>query len=168
MTEQAKRTLGAATALDKSFRTQPPDPIRRRWRGCLLGGAVGDALGAPVEFMSLAEIRERFGPSGIVDYTTAFERPGTITDDTQLMLFTGDGLLRTHIKQSLEGNANVAVVVSHAYQRWLMTQGSTSTLLDRTWTSRFDFSLPVSDGTAEGSGTFGRHGSARKLDEVDF
>ena len=36
---------------------------------------------------------------------------------------------------------------------------STSTLLDRTWTSRFDFSLPVSDGTAEGSGTFASQGA---------
>jgi len=132
MTEQAKRTLGAATALDKSFRTQPPDSIRRRWRGCLLGGAVGDALGAPVEFMSLVEIRERFGPAGIVDYTTAFERPGTLTDDTQMMLFTGEGLLRAHVKQSLEGSANVAAVVSHAYQRWLATQGTTTSLLDAT------------------------------------
>ena len=132
MTEQAKRTLGGVTALDKSFRTPPPDPIRRRWRGCLLGGAVGDALGAPVEFMSLAEIRERFGPSGIVDYTTAFERPGTITDDTQMMLFTGEGLLRAHIKQSIEGSANIGEVVSHAYQRWLMTQGTTTPLLDET------------------------------------
>ena len=36
-----------------------------RFKGCLLGGAVGDALGAPVEFMSLAEIRRKFGPEGI-------------------------------------------------------------------------------------------------------
>jgi ADP-ribosylglycohydrolase len=36
---------------------------RDRYRGCLLGGAVGDALGAGVEFMSLAEIRSRYGPA---------------------------------------------------------------------------------------------------------
>ena len=42
-------------------------PLRAldRFRGCLLGGAVGDALGAPVEFMTLAQIRERFGAEGI-------------------------------------------------------------------------------------------------------
>ncbi len=28
-----------------------------RVRGCLLGGAVGDALGAPIEFLSTASIR---------------------------------------------------------------------------------------------------------------
>jgi ADP-ribosylglycohydrolase len=36
-----------------------------RYRGCLLGGAVGDALGAPVEFMSRQKILARFGPEGI-------------------------------------------------------------------------------------------------------
>ena len=36
--------------------------LRERIRGCLLAGAVGDALGAPVEFdASLDEIRRRFG-----------------------------------------------------------------------------------------------------------
>ena len=35
--------------------------LRDRVVGCLLGGAVGDALGAPVEFLSLKEIIDRFG-----------------------------------------------------------------------------------------------------------
>jgi ADP-ribosylglycohydrolase len=124
--------VGAVTRTpDKQFRPTPPDPIRRRWRGCLLGGGVGDALGAPVEFMSLPEIRERFGPSGIVDYTTGFDRPGQVTDDTQMTLFTADGLLRAHVKQSLEGRANIGAVVSHAYQRWLGTQDVQPPLMDR-------------------------------------
>jgi ADP-ribosylglycohydrolase len=31
-----------------------------RYRGCLLGGAVGDALGAAVEFDDIGTIRRRF------------------------------------------------------------------------------------------------------------
>lgn len=131
MSETPRRSLGGLTATEKTFRRPPPDPIRRRWRGCLLGGAVGDALGAPVEFMSLPEIRERFGEAGIVDYTTAFERPGSITDDTQMTLFTAEGLLRAHVKRSLDGNASIPALVAHAYQRWLDTQGETSLLVDR-------------------------------------
>lgn len=38
-----------------------------RYRGCLLGGAVGDALGAAVEFDDIAAIRDRFGSDGILD-----------------------------------------------------------------------------------------------------
>jgi len=36
-----------------------------RIKGCLLGGAVGDALGAPVEFLDWSTIEARFGPQGI-------------------------------------------------------------------------------------------------------
>lgn len=38
-----------------------------KYRGCLIGGAVGDALGYPVEFMSVAAIKERFGVAGIMN-----------------------------------------------------------------------------------------------------
>jgi len=61
---------------------------RVRVRGCLLGEAVGDALGAPVEFMSVAEIRSQFGPGGVVDMVAGTWPPGSTTDDTQMTLFT--------------------------------------------------------------------------------
>ncbi|HVE51542.1 MAG TPA: ADP-ribosylglycohydrolase family protein [Casimicrobiaceae bacterium] len=98
----------------------------------MLGGGVGDAIGAPVEFLSIDEIRARFGVAGVVDMTTAFERPGAITDDTQMTLFTADGLLRAHVRQSLEGSVNMNAIVAHAYQRWLMTQAKPTPLVDRT------------------------------------
>ncbi|MFC0667126.1 ADP-ribosylglycohydrolase family protein [Azotobacter chroococcum] len=62
--------------------------------GCLLGGAVGDALGAPVEFLHWAGIERQFGTRGIVDFVPAYGQLGAITDDTQMMLFTDEGLLR--------------------------------------------------------------------------
>src|SRR5262249_9758874 len=40
--------------------------------GCLLGGAVGDALGSPVEFSSLDEIRRRFGHSGLRELVSSY------------------------------------------------------------------------------------------------
>lgn len=57
-----------------------------RIRGSLLGGAVGDALGAAVEFLSLRVIREKFGADGISNYSPAYGRRGAITDDTQMTL----------------------------------------------------------------------------------
>ena len=42
--------------------------VRDRYRGCLLGGAVGDALGACIEFASLAHIRRQYGPAGVTGY----------------------------------------------------------------------------------------------------
>lgn len=55
----------------------------RRLTGCLLAGAVGDALGAPVEFMTLAGIRDKYGPAGLTGFDVAYDRSGgAITDDT--------------------------------------------------------------------------------------
>ena len=58
-----------------------------RFKGCLLGGAVGDALGAPVEFESHASIIATYGEQGITDYDVAYGTLGAITDDTQMTLF---------------------------------------------------------------------------------
>jgi ADP-ribosylglycohydrolase len=103
-------------------RPQPLPAHRRRYRGCLLGGAVGDALGAPVEFMSLAEIRRQFGRAGITEFTTAFDRKGAITDDTQMTLFTAEGLLRGYVQSGGRDLRRVTAAVAHAYARWLKTQ----------------------------------------------
>ena len=92
---------------------------RDRFRGCLLGGAVGDALGAPVEFMTAAMILQRFGSRGITDFADAYGGIGTITDDTQLTLFTAEGLLHGWIR----GEGDFARTGARAYLRWMKTQG---------------------------------------------
>jgi len=94
--------------------------LRDRYRGCLLGGAVGDALGAGIEFESLAEIRRHHGPRGIEGYVPAYGRTGAITDDTQMTLFTAEGLLCDQQKPAC--NRDPAAALWRAYQRWLSTQ----------------------------------------------
>lgn len=41
-----------------------------RFRGCLLGGAIGDALGYPIEFMDWEDIRLEFGEEGLTELIT--------------------------------------------------------------------------------------------------
>jgi ADP-ribosyl-[dinitrogen reductase] hydrolase len=97
--------------------------VRSRFRGCLLGGAVGDALGAPVEFLDLDEIVRAYGEQGIRDYAPAYGKLGAITDDTQMTLFTAEAVLSAHLAaalQSQEPDFFRAAAVS--YSRWLMTQ----------------------------------------------
>lgn len=103
---------------------------KSQYRGCLLGGAVGDALGAPVEFMSFAEIVSKFGPRGIRDFAPAYGRIGAITDDTQMTLFTAEGLLRAGVQSCLKGVCHAPSVVHGAYLRWLKTQGESPADLD--------------------------------------
>ncbi|MEV6525074.1 ADP-ribosylglycohydrolase family protein [Longispora sp. NPDC051575] len=74
-------------------------------RATLLGGALGDALGEPVEFLS----REAM-PADL--------RPGPhISDDTQMTLFTAEGLIRARL-----GGGAVSAELFAAYRRWLLTQ----------------------------------------------
>jgi len=101
--------------------------VHGRFLGCLLGGAVGDALGAPVEFMKRSEILQRFGPKGITSYAPAYGGLGRITDDTQMTLFTAEGLLRGWVRGCFKGITSYPSVTAHAYLRWLQTQGEKST-----------------------------------------
>ncbi|MEV8440317.1 ADP-ribosylglycohydrolase family protein [Actinosynnema sp. NPDC051121] len=54
-----------------------------RASGALSGLAYGDALGAPTEFMTVAEIEHRYGPGGPRDLVGD---PALVTDDTQMTL----------------------------------------------------------------------------------
>ena len=71
--------------------TMLPPIAADRILGCLLGGAVGDALGAPVEFTSLRNIRAEHGDLGVRDFVAGAWPAGTFTDDTQMTLFTAEG-----------------------------------------------------------------------------
>ena len=94
-----------------------------RIHGSLLVGAIGDALGAGVEFMHLPEIEELYGPEGATDFATDFtlygDHEAPITDDTQMTLFTAEGLIRA----AADGTDPVKEGIWSAYQRWYHTQG---------------------------------------------
>lgn len=96
---------------------------QEHFRGCLIGGAVGDALGWPVEFLRLDEIKEIYGPDGITELDIGISGRAEITDDTQMTLFTAEGLLRAATKGSGQASSHLPSVVFNAYQRWLVTQG---------------------------------------------
>ncbi len=95
-----------------------------KFEGCLVGGAVGDALGYPVEFMSYDSIQEVFGPAGIRSYW--LEKTGgtaLFSDDTQMTIFTAAGLLEAETAACVENHAgNLESYVNRAYLDWLHTQ----------------------------------------------
>jgi ADP-ribosylglycohydrolase len=68
--------------------------VLSRFRGCLLGAAVGDALGAPLEGLSRQRIRSTFGEvDRFIKNPRKKIEPGQWTDDTALTLATTDSLL---------------------------------------------------------------------------
>lgn len=91
--------------------------------GCLLGGAIGDALGWPVEFLRHQEIIKKYGVDGITDLITTSSGKAEITDDTQMTLFTAEGLLRAETRWNNKGICHIPSVVHFSYHRWLHTQG---------------------------------------------
>ena len=111
--KQLNRVTRPDAGMTEEFETSAPPAwrskrqqkrtIQGRFLGCLLGGAVGDALGAPVEFMKRTEILRRFGPKGITQYAPAYGGLGTITDDTQMTLFTAEGLIRGWVRGCFKG-----------------------------------------------------------------
>lgn len=95
-------------------------------RGSLIGGAVGDALGYPVEFInSYMGIQKRYGENGITRLdTTQWWLPDEensskawISDDTQMTLFTACGLLNAKAQGTAPRYA-----ICEAYLEWYYTQ----------------------------------------------
>lgn len=95
-----------------------------RIRGCLFGGAVGDALGYPVEFLSEEEIFSQYSTEGIRQYLLDKNSgKALISDDTQMSLFTASGLLVGDTRGCMRGiRAWPGSYVAMAYQDWLDTQ----------------------------------------------
>jgi len=105
----------------ESSRPAAPTP-QSRIHGCLLGGALGDSLGYAVEFDDISAIRSRFGPAGLRDFS-ALDGGSHFSDDTQMTLYTVDGLVEA-LEWANEGTAaDVNACVWLAYLRWLATQG---------------------------------------------
>ena len=98
------------------------ETLTDKYVGCLIGGAAGDALGYPVEFFDGDDIRARYGKNGITEYKKK-NGVAIVSDDTQMTLFTAEGLLESisdkskpfEFSRSLES-------IAHAYDAWFITQ----------------------------------------------
>lgn len=98
----------------------------KKYQGCLLGGAVGDAFGYPVEFLEEGLIFEFYGESGITEYNLV-NGVAQITDDTQMTLFTANGLLLPATRNNTaEGIEKYTECISFCYMDWLKTQAAES------------------------------------------
>jgi len=68
--------------------------LRNRIAGALYGVAIGDALGAPLEFMSREEIAKKHGRvTEMIGGGWLNVAPGEITDDTQMTLAVAEGII---------------------------------------------------------------------------
>ncbi|MCI2422789.1 ADP-ribosylglycohydrolase family protein [Saccharopolyspora sp. K220] len=95
-----------------------PSTVVDRAVACLLGGALGDALGSPVEYAQLDDIRAEFGQEGVAEPPPQ----ALLGDATQLSLFTGEGYLHAWTSGNNGGQWRPVESTGAAYRRWLITQ----------------------------------------------
>lgn len=108
--------------------------LQDKCRGSLVGGAIGDALGYEVEFMSLSSILKKFGDRGITRYVT---RHGVaeFSDDTQMTLFTAEGLMNGIIATEAGRPEEVLPYIRNAYLAWYKTQTEMPSAIEGSWLS---------------------------------
>ena len=109
------------------------DIIIDKARGCLVGGAVGDALGYAVEFDSLSGILNEYGPSGITAYKPDSKGIARFSDDTQMTLFTAEGLLSACAKETKPSPDLICRDMKDALLAWLETQTGFQLPLSSSW-----------------------------------
>lgn len=100
------------------------EKILDKIRGSLSGGAAGDSLGYTVEFYSENRIFKKYGKNGITSYQIDSKTgKALISDDTQMTLFTANGILFGETKSFVEGvKISPRLWVQCAYFDWLVTQ----------------------------------------------
>lgn len=100
--------------------------LQDKIRGSLVGGAIGDAFGYPVEFVnSFEEIRAKYGEDGITDYDKSYpwlddylrHYKALFSDDTQMTLYTAEGLLEAE-----RSGMEIAPAICNAYLAWFGPQ----------------------------------------------
>lgn len=116
-------------------------------RGCLIGGAVGDALGYPIEFASWNYIVKHYGEygkHGIIEYKLDPKTgQALISDDTQMTLFTANGILVNETAKRLGGSEDkLKKSVYEAYLEWWRAQTNPFPYRYR-WRSSWLMELPT-------------------------
>jgi ADP-ribosylglycohydrolase len=93
-----------------------------KFRGCLIGGAAGDALGYPIEHLTENFLFATFGEKGITEYRP-LKGMARISDDTQMTMFTANGLLFGTTRGCTRGiMGTYPSYVAHSYRDWYKTQ----------------------------------------------
>lgn len=113
------RFIGSITGHKEEEKRRVSDCIR----GCLMAGAAGDALGYTVEFMSRNHILSKYGKRGITKFDLDPQGKALISDDTQMTLFTANGMLMGVTRGYMRGiGGSPENYVDGAYLDWYYTQ----------------------------------------------
>lgn len=100
--------------------------LQDKIRGSLVGGAIGDAFGYPIEFIySHDEIIAKYGDEGVVEFDKSYpwledylrHYKALFSDDTQMTLYTAEGLLEAE-----KSGSPLMPTICNAYLAWMGPQ----------------------------------------------
>lgn len=104
-------------------------------KGCIFGGAIGDALGFPVEFLSRQQIIEKYGDSGISNYEiNSNSNTALISDNTQLSIYTASAIIKCRNDKSNK----FLKYIYDGYLDWVNFQCGISNFSSFTWISKIE------------------------------
>lgn len=102
----------------RDYESAPPTRASRV-AGAILGAAIGDALGHPTEFLTMAEIHRKYGASGVTGFELWWERDGRrfapYTDDTQMAEIVTRALVEPGRASGMEA---VMVQIAAGFVEW--------------------------------------------------
>lgn len=102
------------------------EQLQDKCLGSLVGGAIGDAFGYPVEFVnSFEEIRAKYGEDGVTEYDKSYpwleehlrHNKALFSDDTQMTLYTAEGLI-----EAAKRGTPLLPTICNAYIAWYRPQ----------------------------------------------
>ncbi len=89
--------------------------VKDRATAAYLGLAIGDALGATVEFMTPNEIRVAYGVhKNIIGGGWLKLKPGSVTDDTEMSLALGESIIQQGVIDAQD--------IAEAFSQWMHTK----------------------------------------------
>jgi ADP-ribosyl-[dinitrogen reductase] hydrolase len=129
--EQREKIQSREGFMNIRVNTMASPSMASRYRGCLLGGAVGDALGMPTENMTRSQILAKYGQNidGYHPKPNRQLKKGQWTDDTVLALATVESM----VKIRAFSPSSVATSMGRAFnkERWRGFGTTTKTALTR-------------------------------------
>ena len=93
-----------------------PNHNEDKYVGCMIGAAIGDALGTPIKGLMPDERREKFGKKGITDFVIT-DGKAQISENTQLCMFTADGLIKSSLRNGDDDLPDFRNIYN-SYQDW--------------------------------------------------
>ncbi len=91
--------------------------VQNFYRGCLLGLAAGDAMGLPVDGKTMEDIRNAYGPNGLLGYDLQAEEYAEVSSYTQLAAYLCNALLL----QSTRGGS-IMGYIQLGLREWVRSQ----------------------------------------------